>query len=306
MIAVQASSEGARNIRPLSDQQFATLRDFLYERSGLHFGANKKFLLESRVTKRMRSLGTQDVAGYVSLVTSARGTGELAELLDVVTTHETSFFRNRPQVEAFRNHVLPEVLRAQADTGHRTLRIWSAACSSGEEPYTLAILVLERLGADLDQWSVQILGTDIAASVIEQARRGVYGKYSFRFTPAYYTQKYFEIDGPDAYRLKDAPKRLVEFQIVNFADDARMRMLRGFQVIFCRNALIYFDREAKRRFVAHFARSLNPGGYLFVGHSESLHGISDAFKLIHFSGALAYKKPVAQSDRSLPSWNRIA
>ncbi|MHB8764655.1 MAG: CheR family methyltransferase, partial [Deferrisomatales bacterium] len=219
------------------------------------------------------------------------GAEELMEFLDSVTTHETSFFRNLPQLDAFRTQVMPRLLAAQDAAGRRVLRLWSAACSSGEEPYTLAMILLEALGAEAPRWRIQIVGTDIARSMLEKAREGVYTRYSFRTTPAYFAQKYFDIEGPDAFRLKEAPRKLVEFHLLNFADDARMRLMRGFQVIFCRNALIYFDREAKARFVSHFARALDPEGYLFVGHSESLHGVSGEFKLVHFAGALAYAKP---------------
>ena len=279
----------------LSDPQFGQLREFLYQRAGLHFADGKKFLLESRLQKRLRELGGLDVAGYLALVTSpARGAAELSNLLDAVTTHETSFFRNRPQLEAFNKHVLRKLLEQRAARGQRELRIWSAACSSGEEPYTLAMLLIEVLGEEIGRWNVRILGTDIAHNVLEKAKLGEYGRYSFRTTPAYFAGKYFEVRGRDLFCIRDEPRRLVEFQALNFADSASMRRMRGFDAIFCRNALIYFDLDAKRRFVAQFAESLNDGGFLFVGHSESLHGVSEAFKLIHFPGALAYQKPLPQ------------
>jgi chemotaxis protein methyltransferase CheR len=276
----------------LTDSQFSQLREFLYQRAGLHFSDAKKFLLESRLQKRLRELGTLDVAGYLALVTSpARGAAELRNLLDAVTTHETSFFRNRPQLEAFNRHVLRQLLEQRAARRQRQLRIWSAACSSGEEPYTLAMLLLEALGTELARWDVRILGTDIAHNVLEKAQAGEYGRYSFRSTPAYFIGKYFDTHGGDRFVLHDEPRRLVEFQALNFADGPRMRLMRGFDAIFCRNALIYFDLDAKRRYVAQFAQSLNAGGFFFVGHSESLHGVSEAFKLTHFPGALAYQKP---------------
>ena len=279
----------------LTDPQFGQLRELLYERAGLYFADGKKFLLESRLQKRLRVTGATDVAAYLGLVTApARGAAELRELLDVVTTHETSFFRNRPQLDAFQKHVLRSLLQQRAARGQRTLRIWSAACSSGEEPYTLAILLIELLGQELKRWNIRILGTDLAHTVLEQARAGEYSRYSFRTTPAYFAKKYFENQGRDLFRIADEPRRLVEFQQLNFADGARMRMMRGFDTVFCRNALIYFDRETKQRFVTQFARAINDGGFLFVGHSESLHGVSDEFKLVHFPGALAYQKPTPQ------------
>jgi len=276
----------------LSADEFKRLREFIYSQSGLFFADNKKFLLDNRISKRLKAINISSVSEYLSLVQSqSRGKKELMELLDAVTTHETSFFRNQPQLDAFRKRVLPEVLKARSDLGQKSLRIWSAACSSGEEPYTLAMLLLETLGSEVSKWRIQVVGTDIGQSVIAKAKNAVYSRYSFRTTPAYFVQKYFTSKNPDSFQLKSEVKRLVEFHILNFADDSRMKSMRGFHIIFCRNALIYFDVEAKKRFVAHFNRSLDEGGYLFVGHSESLHGISDNFKLILFPGALAYKKP---------------
>ena len=291
---------------PLGASEFRTLRDFLYERSGLHFAESKKFLLDARIHRRLQTLGVGGASEYLELLRSPEaGPGELLELLDAVTTHETSFFRTEPQIEAFRRHALPELLDASRRRGERTLKIWSAACSSGEEPYTLAMVLLEVLGREALGWRLRILGTDVARSVLRKAETAVYGAYSLRNTPPSYRYKYFERAGPDTYRLKDGPRQLVEFDLVNFADDVKMRALGGFQVVFCRNALIYFDSDAKRRFVAHFAAALEAGGYLFVGHSESLHSLSAAFDLVHFPDATAYRKPAPGVQRRSP-WTPIA
>ncbi|NOY44421.1 MAG: protein-glutamate O-methyltransferase CheR [Deltaproteobacteria bacterium] len=287
---------GCANLRQgavsLSAEEFRALRDFLYERSGLYFAENKKYLLENRLARCMEQAGAETVAQYLGLLRSpTRGRSALMNLLDAVTTHETSFFRHRAQLEAFQRQVLPRLIEGLKKRGRRSLRLWSAACSSGEEPYTLAMLILETLGPGLGGWDVRIYGTDIAHSMIQKARGAEYTRYSFRGTPAYYAQKYFDVLGPDRFRVKEEVRNLVEFGLLNFADDLRMGRMRGFQTIFCRNALIYFDKPAKRRFVAHFYRALDPGGYLFVGHSESLHGITDEFKLVHFPGAMGYLKP---------------
>lgn len=276
----------------LSAAEFRDLRDFVYERSGLHFAESKKFLFESRIHRRIRALGLRGVEEYRAHLESPQsGPAELLELLDAVTTHETSFFRTEAQIEVFRREVLPVVLEARTRLGLKTIHIWSAACSSGEEPYTLAMALLEVMGSEALRWRVRIVGTDLAQSVLRKAGQGIYSHYSLRNTPPYYLQKYFEPVGPDAFRLKPAARRLVEFRMLNFADEAGMRAMGGFQIIFCRNALIYFDAESKRRTVGHFARALEPGGYLFVGHSESLHGMSEELTLIQFPGAMAYQRP---------------
>jgi chemotaxis protein methyltransferase CheR len=297
----------ARRQAPLSDAEFRTLRDLVYQRSGLHFREDKKPFLENRVHKRLKVLRLASPAEYVALLGSpAGGPAELLEFLDIAATHETSFFRNQPQLDAFRQIVLPRLLERGRTSGSPTLRIWSAACSSGEEPYTLAMLVLEELGAEAPRWEIRILGTDVAPSVLRKAEIGVYHQYSFRSTPEYFLGKYFDADGPDTYRLKDGPRRAVAFEALNFADDERMGAIGTFQVIFCRNALIYFDREAKRRFVHHFWKALEEGGYLFLGHSESLRGVTDVFNHIHFPCASAYWKTQADAERRSSPWNRTA
>jgi chemotaxis protein methyltransferase CheR len=290
----------------LADEEFRLLRDFVYARSGLCFADGKRFLFETRIQRRLHALGLGTAADYRGLLQSPdEGPKEVLELLDVVTTHETSFFRNQSQIDAFRRGALPAILDAQRRLGLRSVQIWSAGCSSGEEPYTLAMALLEEMGGEAHRWRVRIVGTDVARSMLEKARDAVYSRYSLRTTTPYYVQKYFEPVGRDAFRVKAGPRRLVEFQLVNFADDARMRAMGEFQIIFCRNALIYFDREAKARFVAHFAHALGPGGYLFVGHSESLRGVCEGLALIHFPGATAYQRPEERANRRDP-WKRTA
>ncbi len=291
-MSLAATGLACGGAEPLSNAEFRQVRDFVYASSGLVFDEAKRFLLESRVRKRLRALGVAGVAEYLDLVRSpVRGGAELLELLDELTTHETSFFRNRAQLDAFRRFALPEVLAARERAGSRSLRVWSAACSSGEEPYTLAMLVLETLGAEAGRWDVRVVGTDVSQSMLARARGAEYGPYSFRNASAYFVQKYFEAPAPQVFRVRPEVVRLAEFRLLNFTDDAGMRAMGDFHLVFCRNALIYFDREAKRRCVEHFARALEPEGYLFVGHSESLHGLTDAFTVIHFPGALGYRKP---------------
>lgn len=287
-------------VEPLSDDEFRRVRAFVYERSGLAFEPGKRFLLESRVRKRMRTVGLTELDAYLDLVRSPlRGAAELLELLDELTTHETSFFRSGPQLEVLRRRVLPGLLAARARHADRSLRVWSAACSSGEEPYTLAMLAAEVLGEERRRWDVQIVATDVSQRMLARARRAEYGPYSLRTAPAYFVQKYFEAPQPQVFRVRAEVARLVEVRFLNFADEAAMRAMKGFHLIFCRNALIYFDRKAKRRCVEHFARAVEPGGYLFVGHAESLHGLTDAFKPVHFPGALAYRKAVAPAESPL-------
>ncbi len=286
--APEVRTSGGPLRRPqLSEELFVQLRDLIYERSGMFFNDGKKYLLESRVENRLKALGLEKFEDYYYLLKySPDGEKEFRALFDEITINETSFYRNPPQMEVFKNHLLPEVINSKKI---KQLKLWSAGCSTGEEPYTLAILILEVLGFRISQWFVDILGVDISQAVLEKAKKGEYGEYTLRNMPPELVGKYFVKEGP-IYRIKDEVKRLVRFEMMNLSDQSQMRKIRGMDFIFCRNVLIYFDIEARKRVVASFYDSLNPGGYLFIGHSESLHGISRAFKLIHFPKVIVYKK----------------
>ena len=278
----------------LTTADFRHLRDFIYERSGLFFTDARRAVLEGRVQRRLRALGISSPTAYLKRLHGPESAaGELLELLDVVATHETSFFRDRAQLDGFRRRVLPRVLAAAEC--RRKLRIWSAACSSGEEPYTLAMIVLEVLGPEASRWDLSVLGTDLSRSMIARAVDGEYGPYSFRSAPAYYVQKYFDVVAPETFRVRPEVRSLVEFRLLNFADAPAMRAMRDYHVVFCRNALIYFDQEAKQRCVGHLVDALEPGGYLFVGPCETAAGLSDALETVRFPEATAYRKPAVDS-----------
>lgn len=275
----------------LTDAQFEKLRDLIYEVSGISYGANKKYLLESRLAKRLeaRKLRTFDEY-HTFLKYDPRKQEEFSFLFNEITTNETSFFRNMPQIKAFQERVLPELIAAKEAKMQRTLRIWSAACSSGEEPYTLAICIREALKDEISRWRVEIFGNDIATDMLERAEDGVYSEYTMRATPLACKSAYFDKLPNGDFKVKPELRRMVRFQFLNFSDTARMNAQKQYDVIFCRNVLIYFDLEAKRRFVQHFYDALNPGGYFFIGHAESLHNLTRAFKMVHFPQALAYRK----------------
>ena len=277
----------------LSDELFVQLRDMIYRKSGMFFNESKKYLLERRIENRLKELGLEKFEDYYYLLKySPDGEEEFRALLDEITINETSFYRNAPQMEVFQKYLLPEVLKAKKV---KQLKLWSAGCSTGEEPYTLAILILEVLGAGISGWSVDILGVDISQSALEKARKGEYGHYTLRNMPLRLVQKYFVKDGP-IYKVREEVKKLVRFEAINLLDRSQTNKIRGMDFVFCRNVLIYFDAEARRRVVASFYESLNPGGYLFIGHSESLHGISRSFDLVHFPKVIVYKK----NERSRP------
>jgi chemotaxis protein methyltransferase CheR len=274
----------------MSDETFWLLRDFIYEHSGIYFADNKKAQLENRLGLRLKANNLPDFDKYYYMLKYDPQAGkELRALFDSVTTNETSFFRSPPQIQAFQEKVLPEIIQRHQEKGENSLRLWSAGCSTGDEPYTMGIVVKEVLCDKLKDWDIKIFASDISEKALKSARSSTYNEYTLRSVPPEIKRKYFTQSGTQ-YTVNEEIRMLVDLQYLNFNDAKRVKLMKGFDVIFCRNVLIYFDDAAKKRFVAQLYDNLNPGGYLFIGHSESLHNISRAFKLVHFPGALGYKK----------------
>lgn len=278
-------------ISKMSDKDFEIFRDYIYNLCGIYFHASKKYFLESRISRRMDETSIGSHADYYQFVRSGpRGGTELKRLLDEITTNETCFFRNPPQLTALENKLLPELVATKGKIGFRKLRIWSAGSSSGEEAYTLAMLLLEKRGSMLKDWIIEIIGTDINETVISQAKEGAYSAYSVRNTPDYYKKKYFKEEMEGKFVLSPEVKKFVTFSQLNLYDDMKMIFMKSFDFIFCANVLIYFDLSSKSKVVQHFYNNLQPYGYFFVGQSESLHGVNEHFKTVHFPGGFAYKK----------------
>jgi chemotaxis protein methyltransferase CheR len=208
--------------------------------------------------------------------------------MDVLTTNETYFFREAFQLKAFSEEIIPEIVAVKGAKKDKSLRIWSAGCSTGEEPYTIAMLLLER--PDLADWRIEIIGTDISQRVLHQARKGVYGSSSFRVTDDIYKKRYFH-EQEGGFRIADRVRELVTFSRLNLYDQSRFLFLGKMDIIFCRNVIIYFDQPAKKKVIEQFYNTLNPGGFLLLGHSESLMNITTAFKLRHLKNDMVYEKP---------------
>jgi chemotaxis protein methyltransferase CheR len=255
----------------------------------MYFHTTKKYFLESRLTRRMEATGAKTYQDYYLLLKSPRGSEELKFLMDEITTNETYFFRNVPQLAALENKLLPELVEAKNKMGFRKLRIWSAASSSGEEAYTMAMILLEKRSTLLKDWIIEIVGTDINETVIAQAKEGIYNAYSVRNIPDPYKRKYIREDN-DKFILSPEVKKLVTFNKLNLYEDSKMILMKSFDFIFCANVLIYFDTASKSKVVQHFYNNLQPYGYLFVGQSESLRSVNDKFKTVHFPGGFCYKK----------------
>jgi chemotaxis protein methyltransferase CheR len=274
----------------MTDEEFPLLRDLIYNYSGLFFAEENRYLLERRLSPRLahHQLSTfHDYYYYLKYDVSREQ--ELSEIMDLLTTNETYFFRESFQLKAFTDEIIPELLAAKARHGDKTIRIWSAGCSTGEEPYTIAMLLLEK--PELSGWKVEIIGTDISQRVLHHARKGVYGNSSFRVTEPQYKSRYFH-DQDGGYRVVDRIREFVTFSRLNLYDQSRFLFLGKMDIIFCRNVIIYFDMLAKKRVIEHFYSTLHPGGFLLLGHSESLMNITTAFRLRHFKNDMVYEKPL--------------
>lgn len=283
-------------ITPLPDDVFRLLRDFIHDYCGIFFDDGSKFLLERRLNRRLQQRQLKSFEEYYHFLRYDRKREEeLALLIDNLTTNETYFFREGAQLKAFSEEILPEIREALA--GRKSLRIWSAGCSTGEEPYTIAMLMLES-GDWWRGWQVEILGSDINQRVLHTARRGVYKKGSLRATSAEMVAKYFVEEGKGDYRIIDRVRELVSFSYVNLLDPFKTSLIRDVDIIFCRNVIIYFDREAKKKVIESFYDKLREGGYLLLGHSESLINISNAFVLRTLKNDMVYQKPVRRREGS--------
>lgn len=274
----------------LSDAEFRRLRQLIYDQTGIYFQDNKRYLLESRIGRRLTELQLPNSQAYLHLLLNGQGQDELRQLINAITINETYFFRAPGHLEVLTQHILPEWLRTK-----QIVRIWSAGCSSGEEPYTLAMFLRDHIQPRYPYVRFEIIGTDINTNVLQQAQQGLYGDYAVRNVPATYLQRYFIRQG-DRYQLRDEIRKMVKFQTLNLADSVSMNAMRNFDLIICANVLIYFDDNMKRRVVQSFYRSLVPGGYLFVGFSETLYRISQAFQPVRFGKVIVYQKEAEASE----------
>jgi chemotaxis protein methyltransferase CheR len=278
------------HIVPLPDDVFRLLRDLIHDYCGIYFDDGSKYLLERRLGRRLQQHQLKDFEQYYHFLRYDRKREEeLAVLVDNLTTNETYFFRESAQLNAFSQEILPELRSTLAD--RKTLRIWSAGCSTGEEPYTIAMLLLES-GDWWRTWQIEIMGSDINQRVLHTARKGVYKNGSLRATPPEMTKKYFLEEEKGNYRIIDRVRELVSFNYVNLLDPFKTSLIRDMDIIFCRNVIIYFDREAKKKVIESYYEKLRAGGYLLLGHSESLINISNSFVLRTLKNDMVYQKPL--------------
>ena len=286
----------------LTTEDFVMIRDFIHERSGMFFAENKMYLVKNRLLKRMADLDIRSYRDYFYHVKYDTTQREFNALMNLVTTNETSFYRNEPQLLSFSDEVLPLVIKNGAESGRKSIRIWSAGCSTGEEPYTLAMMILERT-RHLNGWKIEIAANDISEQVLQRARRGEYRGNTLRAVKPALLARYFTKAG-EYYQVNPEVKALVSFSHINLNDPKKLSLCSGYDVVFCRNVMIYFSDECKRQLVRSFYSSLQSGGYLYIGHSETLHGISKAFKLVYFKNALVYQKETLATEAIMSAATR--
>jgi chemotaxis protein methyltransferase CheR len=273
-----------------SDAAYLKIRDLIYRISGIYHSEQKPYLLVASCGRRMTASRAASASSYLEQLTiGANRDAELRLLLNEITIGETYMFRHPAQLEAMKTVILPQVMQAKAALGLKRLRFWSAGCSTGEEPYALAMFLLEE--KQMAGWTFEILATDLNTRSLEISKAGIYGNYALRNTPEAYRKKYFNEAGAEKLVVNELLRPHVRFDRVNLCDDSKMVFLKGIDVIFCCNVLIYFDLASKKRVVQHFYTNLLSGGYLFLGHAESLYQVDDAFRLVHFPLTTAYWKP---------------
>ncbi len=273
----------------LEDDDFRRLRDFIKEYSGIFFSDEQKYIFVSRLTSRLgiRKLNSfKDY--YFFLKYDKEREEELSIVVDLLTTNETYFFREILQLKALFEEIIPAIKTEKSYISRPSLRIWSAGSSTGEEPYTISIMAKEY-GVDKD-FNIEIYATDISQRVLSISRKGIYGNASFRVTDEYYKKKYFDPYG-DKLKIKDEIKNMIKISHINLMDSTVINLLSSMDVIVCRNVLIYFDLESKKKLIEKFYDKLGGNGWLLLGHAESLINVTSLFKLVQLKNDLVYRKP---------------
>jgi chemotaxis protein methyltransferase CheR len=287
----------------LSEAEMRLLQTLVYQECGMYFDARRAHFLQDRLQRRLRECRIDSFYHYYRLLMSPEGQQELMKLVENLTVNETSFFRNKAQLELFHKHILEELITAKQQNGKHQIRIWSAGCSTGQEPYTIAMLVADALAyhqlrmpaaAEIEwprplispPWRVEIPASDINYTVLRAAHEGMYNEHQMASVDYSYRLRYFDKVG-ERYAIKKPIKELVHFDFHNLKTEFLPQQN---DVIFCRNVMMYFDEAEQRRLLEKFYRCLTPGGYLLVGHAESLLGLTDKFVMVYKNSGTAYKR----------------
>lgn len=265
----------------LNDADFEAYRKIIYDESGIHFTATNRSILESRLKERLRERPGATVKTYYTVIVQQKE--ELKSFLDSITTNLTRFFRNQAHFDALEHHVVPELLKIKQGSGSTTLKVWSAGCSTGEEPYTIAMLLSEIL---IPPWKFEIKASDLSLSSLMKGKEGFYADSRISGIPEAYLKKYFnKVEG--GYKVRPDLMAKIQFDYHNLKNDSGLRNL---DIIFCRNVIIYFDEAAQTAVMRRFWDSMASKSFLFIGHSESLFGMDTKFEFVKTPDATFYRK----------------
>ena len=272
----------------VTEEEFRRLAEFLYRRTGMVFTESKRYFVERRITERMAATASNRFQDYFAYLRNETQ-GEVEHLINAFTVNETYFYREDHQLECLSKDLLRE--RVLAKSHGDKIRIWSAPCSTGEEPYSIAIWLLENWPL-ADAYDIEIVGSDIDTRVLEAAAEGVFGKRALMRLSPELIARYFHSLDEERWQILDDLRLSVRFSRVNLIETREMRIEGKFDVIFCRNMLIYFDDESRRIAAENLYDSLLPGGYICLGHTESMSRISPLFEVCRFSDAIVYRRPL--------------
>jgi chemotaxis protein methyltransferase CheR len=274
----------------IRDEDFQKLMEFFYRKTGISFAPTSRYFVDKRVVERIEATGCGNFRNYFTMLRFQASCGEMQQLTNLMTVNETYFLREEYQFQCMVNSVFPEIIARKTDKS--PIRIWSIPSSSGEEPYSIAMYLLE-CWAGINNWDVEIISSDIDTSILQKAMAGRYSARSVQNVPSLWINKYFKPIG-DEYQICDELRQAVDFTRVNLSVQADTRSYRDFDVIFCRNLLIYFDDISRKAAAETFYDSLKPGGYICLGHSESMSRISSLYNVRKFAEAILYQRPLEE------------
>lgn len=287
----------------ITEAEYKLLQTLVYQECGMYFDERRAHFLQDRLQRRLKACSLDSFYGYYRLLTSHAGKAELAALVENLTVNETSFFRNKPQLDLFQKNILEDLLHRKQARRDWTVRMWSAGCSTGQEPYTMAMMICDALAYYYlrnplpfemptpkplipPPWRVEILASDINYTVLRTSQEAIYSEAQMEAVDYPYRVRYFDKTG-ERYSVKKSLKELVHFDFHNLKTEF---LPQRNDIIFCRNVMIYFDEAEQKRLVEKFYRCLNPDGYLLIGHAESLFGLSDKYRMIHQNNGTAYQR----------------
>ena len=272
----------------ISELDFEKFREFFYRKTGIQFEPTKRYFVDKRLVERIELTDSGSFRSYFTKLRFEASGEELQHLTNLMTVNETYFFREEYQFQCLVQSMLPDITKRKKDDG--PIRIWAIPSSSGEEPYSIALYLLEYW-AGINDWDVEIISSDIDTKILAQARQGLYSQRSVQHLPDLLLRKYFTRSA-EGYQISDELRNAVEFTRVNLSERADTRAYRDFDVIFCRNLLIYFDDVSRKTAAETFYDALKPGGYICLGHSESMSRVSSLYKVRKFPEAIVYQKPL--------------